>query len=249
MKQTAQMPQPSGQPSLPAWKQKLLQAREMRDNARAIAYDRVKLLMEVYDDADFRLEYGNRSTEKLAAILDDYVDDLDYDFLDLAAVMRQFPNREDWQTTKLSRLYQQMIDAGKRQAAEDRPPQRRTAPTPTQLKQENETLQHKLAEEQAKRRQAEQRLDAIRRHAPEVTLPCPLPQPTRLHQPSSSNDNSTHHEPQPTSRTEPNKTLEGIAHIRELAEQYRPHHEVFGCILTLLESTEAELRESGPAAA
>jgi hypothetical protein len=245
MKTTVLMPEESAGASLPPWKQKLLQARQMRDNARAAAYDRVRLLSEVYEDSEFRLEFGNRSTEKIAAILDDYVDDLDYDFLELHAVLRHFPDRADWEKTKISRLYQQVVDAGNRQAAEDKPPRIRTTPTPTQLKQTVEALNVKVAQEQAKRKAAEDRIEEIRRHADETPLPITTakgnPKPAN-NQNANSNGNG-HVDGIEIQKSPRDRTLEGIARVRETAQRYEPYHEVFGRILKLLSFAEAEFHE------
>lgn len=220
----------SGEPSPRGYKLKLLQARQMRDDSRATIYDRVSLLVEVYNDAEFRAEHGNRSTEKLVGILNDYVDDLAYDFLDLAAILRHFPDRAIWQSTKLSRMYSQMIESHKQRIAEDRPPVRRTAPTPTQLKQQVSETESKLAAEKRRADEAERRVEEIRQQS---VLGTATPKPNgRV---NGSVRNPRH------------RTLEGIARVREVAEQYADAHDVFDQVLKLLEFAEAEFTEAAVA--
>ena len=90
--------------------QKLAKARELRAAATQHHYDRVKLLVEVFDDRDWRVHVNALDDLKAGEALDCEVSDLGFEFLQLRAVYQRFPNVTDWQQDLLVTLYQTVLD-------------------------------------------------------------------------------------------------------------------------------------------
>ena len=69
----------------------LLEASELRAQGGRSAYQRTKLLVQVFKDRDFRAEAGNVDDFRAAEVLDEYVEDLALSFLELRAMYEHFP--------------------------------------------------------------------------------------------------------------------------------------------------------------
>jgi hypothetical protein len=92
----------------------LLEASALRSQGGKSAYERAKLLTAVFDDQDFRLDNGNVDDFGLAAVLDQYVDDLlsRHPFLLLKAMLEYCPDESKWEEGKLGSLIKEMREAG-----------------------------------------------------------------------------------------------------------------------------------------
>ena len=101
IKQTSE---PDG-PSMLPYKAALLEVRRLRGKAGRSAYSRAKLLVQVFEDRDFRTDNGNCDDFKAAALLDDYVEDLCLTFLDLRGLLA----RNSWREGRLMKMQQQML--------------------------------------------------------------------------------------------------------------------------------------------
>lgn len=97
-------------PADEGYKKKLLQCKELRGEAGFTAYERARLLVDVFDDRDFRADLGNVDDWKAAKALDEYVEDLCIKFLGLRAMLEHFPRKDEWKEGKLATMYQQVVD-------------------------------------------------------------------------------------------------------------------------------------------
>lgn len=175
--------------SIRPYKQKLLLSMQMKEEdkrtrqelheqaleLRVRAYDRVKILVDVYHDTEFRLEYGNRSDEKLGDILDVYVDDLGYKFHDLRVMLQEFPKRDDWSEHHRADMKQRVDNMGKKAPADSRPPVNRIKPT--ELRRQLAEAEALRKREAAKRAEAERRLVEIQRQSALPPIPRSEPKP------------------------------------------------------------------------
>ncbi len=84
------------------WSQKLTVARTMRESAGETAYDRVQLLMEIYDDRDFLSRFPEE--ERREDVLDKCTDDLCASFCELREMMRFNDDRAHWAKGNLGTL-------------------------------------------------------------------------------------------------------------------------------------------------
>jgi len=97
------------------YKKLLIQAKTLQATAKANVYDRVTLLVQVYDDDTFRLEHG-ADDFALANVLNQYLDDTGWDFLELRSILEHFPEREQWQENRLTKMHQEVMDKRRRKA-------------------------------------------------------------------------------------------------------------------------------------
>lgn len=103
------------------WQKMLAQAREMRGQAGAALYDRMQLLVNVFEDADWRIRNGNFSEDEWMGLLDEEVSDVFLSFGELRDMLIYAPERSQWSDGRLDKLRAEMIESRKRgrQAAKD----------------------------------------------------------------------------------------------------------------------------------
>lgn len=87
------------------YKALLLEARGLRSEAGKNAFRRASLLVRVFEDAGFRAEIGATDDFDVAEALNAEVEDLCLGFLELRAMLAEFPNEADWQDGRLATLY------------------------------------------------------------------------------------------------------------------------------------------------
>lgn len=87
-----------------SYKKKLLHVLDMKSGSLTELHRRVSILVEVFEDADFRADNGTDDFE-LAEKLDKYVDDCALKFLELRSVLAAFPSAEAWSGASLRSLY------------------------------------------------------------------------------------------------------------------------------------------------
>lgn len=116
-----------GNDSLRPYKQKLLRQRELAQaqaglygTIGGLTYDRVKLLVEVFLDKDFRADSGSPSDDTAAKVLDAEVLDLGFEFLQLHDIFQTNPDRKMWEDVLLADLYLATLESHK-QATKDDP--------------------------------------------------------------------------------------------------------------------------------
>lgn len=97
---------------------------QQRDSLALSAYDRIKLLCEVFGDAEFRADLNLIDDGQAADWLDKECGDLGHPFLTLKAAYERHPQRESWRNAT---VYELSIDALAAEEEADReasPPQR-----------------------------------------------------------------------------------------------------------------------------
>ena len=96
------------------YKKLLLEASALRSQGGKSAYKRAMILTGVFSDDGFRRDNGNVDDFGLAAVLDQYVDDLlaSHPFLLLKALLEFCPDESRWEEGKLSTLVKEMREAG-----------------------------------------------------------------------------------------------------------------------------------------
>lgn len=132
--------------SIAPYKKLLLAVEKLRGQGGENAYRRATLLGQIFDDQDFRLDYGNVDAHGAAKILDAYVEDLCLTFFQLREMLSQFPNNEQWADGRLRTMYDTLLE--KRSVPEKVIKTRASATVAevNHLKDENEKLKTKLRE-------------------------------------------------------------------------------------------------------
>ncbi len=99
----------------------------LRDQARGLLHERVRSLVELFDDADYREKLREGSPDGLvddlvvAGVLDEFVDDTEFTFLQLRKIFDRFPEPETWRTRKLVELWAESFEPTPDEAETRRP--------------------------------------------------------------------------------------------------------------------------------
>lgn len=97
--------------SLPQYKQWRNRCLELRSVGGSSAFERATLLVQIFNDADFRIDNGNADDMKAADVLDDLIDDIGFSFWQVRKMLDRYPKQEQWQSGRLRAMYRDMIDA------------------------------------------------------------------------------------------------------------------------------------------
>lgn len=89
----------------------LIEARELMGKSGVTAWKRATLLVEAFNDQDFRLDNGNADDFRLFAILDSYIEDLCLCFVELRQLLEYYPVEGQWASGKLASMWQAMQKA------------------------------------------------------------------------------------------------------------------------------------------
>jgi hypothetical protein len=147
------------------WKKKLIQAEGLTGNLGRTVYQRTKLLVEVFDDAEFRAEAGCRDDIKAADFLTDkYCGGVALHFLDLRDMLMHFPEESMWEKADFYEMHGQVIEArdAKKAAEEGRkPPQKRHVVTRREFDQVKQQLEGKEKELESSRVLVKELFDRI----------------------------------------------------------------------------------------
>ena len=108
------------------YKQKLLYVSEIKATGLTQLHQRVRLLVEVFEDQVFRADIGG-DDYALATALDAYVDDCALTFLELRSVMQAYPEATQWERAKLRSLYTDATAKERPAKDDEEKPARRTA--------------------------------------------------------------------------------------------------------------------------
>ena len=118
----------------PAYKQRMLQARDLRGTSGGIAFDRAALLVRIFEDQEFRSDPAYTDEDAAVNALDDLADGLFVGFLRLRQMVKAFPHRDEWVANKLTKLEAKVVadanDARRRELPE---PQKRKTVTVAQF--------------------------------------------------------------------------------------------------------------------
>lgn len=91
------------------WKVALSEARTLKKKGIEMLYDRVKLLVDVFNDAAFIAQCEEDGTEPFD-ILDDALSDIGHGFRTMKAVMNEYPNKTDWVRHDLRNLMAMAVE-------------------------------------------------------------------------------------------------------------------------------------------
>jgi hypothetical protein len=94
------------------WEQKMNQQRELRKRGSEVLYERVHLLVEVYNDIRFR-EWCEECKVVDLDYLDEEVSDVATNFLTLKAVLDTYPDVESWKKHNIRDLLAEALSASK----------------------------------------------------------------------------------------------------------------------------------------
>jgi len=109
------------------WKENLARVKNLRREAAALVYDRVKLLVAVYEDPEFLADEGLDALSA-ARRLDDELADVCAGFLEMKAVLEFYPERKQWEGRRLDLIVAEVLSAERERHAalsEPRPPVKR----------------------------------------------------------------------------------------------------------------------------
>jgi hypothetical protein len=98
------------------YKQLLIKVRDLQQTAKANVYQRVKLLVQVFANEDFRLDHG-ADDFVLSGILDQYVSDIGWGFMELRSILEYYPNEADWKDNRLTKMHDEVVRDRKKRAA------------------------------------------------------------------------------------------------------------------------------------
>lgn len=141
------------------YKKLLLKAKELMGQAGLLAFDRAKLLTEVFNDRDFRADLGNADDWKAADALNEFCRDLALKFDRLRQLIEHFPDRGQWATGDLEGMLARMIEDKRGEEREANAP----AAKVNRIKREEfEAVQQQVAHEQARAKHLESVVSAKR---------------------------------------------------------------------------------------
>jgi alpha-D-ribose 1-methylphosphonate 5-triphosphate diphosphatase PhnM len=155
-----------------SYKKKLTEARKLLTQGCLSLYDRVRLLIEVFEDREFRVQENLESDDAAGNWLTEgYLSDTaDWDFFALKNLMDHAPNREQWGSGKLNRLYAEMLEAKKAQHNTENQPAKRTRITREEHEEVKKALQHEQAQVKYLRDQHSEVLEENQKLREEVAL-------------------------------------------------------------------------------
>ena len=137
------------------YKKWLLECLPLRQQGGKSAFKRASLLNKVFLDRDFRLENNAVDDFGLAKILDAYVEDLALRFLELRAMLEQFPKESQWGEGKLRTMYDEVVaKSGEVQEREVRPRHKISLA-------QYAALEEKYHREQTRCKQLQQKVDEL----------------------------------------------------------------------------------------
>jgi hypothetical protein len=108
-----------------SYKQILLEVKKLQGQAGVAAFDRITLLVQVFEDKDFRADQGDFDDIRAGEFLSDFCEDLSLNFWQLRAILEHFPNRDSWGGGKLATMHATMLeDKAAAQDCEPKTPRR-----------------------------------------------------------------------------------------------------------------------------
>ncbi len=88
-----------------SWKKLLLQAKKLNTKIGMWIYRRTKILLEIFDDAEFRAEIGLRDDLQAAEWLDKEFKGVALKFLQLRAILNEYPDEKQWMDGDLQTMF------------------------------------------------------------------------------------------------------------------------------------------------
>lgn len=93
-----------------SWKKLISEAESLRGQSGVNAHRRATILVQLYNDVDFRAERNLSDDDAVEEVFDDLVQDLCVSFAELRAMLQEFPDEIYWADGKLSTLYDQAVE-------------------------------------------------------------------------------------------------------------------------------------------
>ena len=87
------------------WKQLLREAKQLSSKIGVNVYRRTKILIEIFEDAEWRAEVGVRDDLQAAEWLDAEFKGIALKFLQLRAILGEFPQKEQWAEGDLQTMF------------------------------------------------------------------------------------------------------------------------------------------------
>lgn len=138
------------------YKKKLIAAGEMRTAGRESLFQLATILVEVFEDRDFRADSGNIDDFHASELLDKYLEHTAATFLEVRAILQTFPTLEQWNGKTVRELYESALESSR--ASEDSKP--RVTPRRITIKE--------FEEEQRLRREAEAEVRNLKKQVDEL---------------------------------------------------------------------------------
>lgn len=87
------------------WKRLWLKAAALTGRMTVTLYRRTKLLVAVFEDAEFRADNDLRDDEQIGDYIDDHFPPLGLTFLQLRYLLQRYPKESQWKGANLAGLY------------------------------------------------------------------------------------------------------------------------------------------------
>ena len=90
------------------WEIKMNKQREMKRDGAGLLFDRMQLLIECYNDPEFKT-WCQQNNDSRVDFLNRELEDVGQEFLHMKTLTDRFPNREDWVGTSVRKMTAQVI--------------------------------------------------------------------------------------------------------------------------------------------
>jgi DNA repair exonuclease SbcCD ATPase subunit len=117
------------------WEMKLKKVDDLIARSNASLYDRVKLLVEIWEDKDF-LAHHDGDIDKAEAMLDTKLGDYGIGFFEAQAILKHFPQRPHWVGNSIRAMLAKALEAEEASRKEAKSPVTRKGPVPRKEHQE-----------------------------------------------------------------------------------------------------------------
>jgi DNA repair exonuclease SbcCD ATPase subunit len=111
------------------WEMKLKKVDDLIAQSNASLFDRVKLLIEIWDDVDF-LAHVDGSVDKAELLLDAKLGDYGIGFFEARSLMKHFPKRPHWVGTPIRQMLAEALEVERSERKERQEPVTRKNPVP-----------------------------------------------------------------------------------------------------------------------
>lgn len=102
------------------WKSRLNEQRDLQKKGAELLYQRVRLLVAIYDDQEFRDWCADSETDEVE-YLDNELSDVACEFMTLKAVLKEHPDESAWVSRNLRELIAEVLEGKRRKRAEESP--------------------------------------------------------------------------------------------------------------------------------
>jgi len=162
------------------WKTLLLEAKKLTKQIGVFVYRRTKLLVQIFEDAEFRAEVGARDDLEAAGWLDAEFKGTALAFLQLRAILAKYPEEKAWKDGDL----QKMFDNVKPETVEGETPRTRTVVKLAEYKRacddrehyktRSEYLEERIVELERERAEHRQTIARLQKQLEELTKMQPV---------------------------------------------------------------------------